>query len=130
MSNEARYQVVTKEQRQWLHDARRRGEVCASCGRDLAAGESVWQEGFTISGSGTAMYQAPVGVECVSPDFEALTRDVEPERCAGCGRGVHYSPDLHQRGYKRKQALCSRRCGGRATVANRQKRAKAEGSTQ
>jgi hypothetical protein len=81
-------------------------------------------------GSGMVMYQAPVGLECVSPDFLALTREVEPERCAGCGRGVHYSPDLHQRGRGRKQALCSRRCGGRVTVVNQRKRTEGEGSTR
>jgi hypothetical protein len=51
-------------------------------------------------------------------------------RCAGCGRGVHYSPDLHQRGNERKQALCSRRCGSRAYLAKQRKRAEGERSTR
>jgi hypothetical protein len=119
--------IVTDEQQQRLHDARRTGDLCAGCGRDLTVDEPVWQEGFTRPGMGAAMYLAPVGVECVSPSFLALTRDVEPERCAGCGRGVHYLPDAPQPGRARIRAVCSRRCGTRATVANQRKHTESEG---
>jgi hypothetical protein len=58
---------------------------------------------------------APVGIECVSPDFLLQIEGQEPERCAGCGRPLFYrvaNPNRHR-------ALCSRRCVGRANLAAR-----------
>ena len=119
MSNEFSRQIVTEEQRQQLHAARRNGGFCAACGRDLTQQETVWYERFTMPGMGATMYLAPVGAECVSPIFLSGTQGQEPERCAGCGRGVHYPPDTPQPGTTRNRVLCSRRCGAHVTVAKR-----------
>ena len=119
MSDDRSRHIVTQAQRQRLHTARRVGNLCAACGRDLAVGETMWQERFTAPLPWKFVYLAPVGVECVSPAFLAETVGREPEACVGCGRGVHYPSGRSARQRQRTQALCSRRCGKRASVAKR-----------
>jgi predicted RNA-binding Zn-ribbon protein involved in translation (DUF1610 family) len=80
--------IVTEEQRERAHEARRRAEICASCGRALGTDETVYIERFAVDWSNSMM--APVGSECASPEFLAQIAGTEPERCASCGRGMHY----------------------------------------
>jgi len=116
--------LTTDEQRERLHTARRRGGLCAACGRVLEEGELVYMKRLVIDiprpagervGGYRATMVAPVGVECASPAFLTRVEEREPERCAGCDRPVYYSaghPD-------RQQALCSRACRSRAANAAR-----------
>jgi hypothetical protein len=109
--------LTTEERRERFHTARNRGGRCAACSRVLGADETVYIEQFVIGpvgGRGGTAY-GPVGVECTSPDFLYETQGQEPERCAGCGRGVYYrTVDV-----RRHRALCSRWCGPRADAAKR-----------
>ena len=109
-----------ERRRALIYAARARGELCAGCGRALAADEPVWIERF-VTGMMAAgrrrpspsRTQAPVGAECASAAFRAATEGTEPERCAGCGRGVYY-PVADTR---RRTPTCSKRCSARASVA-------------
>jgi hypothetical protein len=125
VSNE-QLRLTTEEERERLHAARRQGGLCAACGRELGAGETVYRERIAIVidrsvGVGMSHYstvaQAPVGVECASPELLRHVEGTEPERCAGCGRGVYY----RSRSSTRRQAICSKLCNSRA-VADRRKR--------
>jgi hypothetical protein len=116
MSDDLR-RLTTEEQREQIHGARRRGGVCAACGRALSADEPVYIERFAVRGS---WMTAPVGVECASPELLQQVAGQEPEHCAGCGRGVYYRSTRSIR----HQALCCRACGARVQAA---KRSKAEG---
>jgi hypothetical protein len=128
MSDGTLRHIVTEEQRERLFTARRTGQQCAACGRQVVAGETVWFERFMGRAGGRPVYYwGCVSVECVSPDFLALTRELEPERCVGCGRGVHYPPEGRMLGHPRKRAVCSRRCSSHAFLANRRKRAEGKG---
>ena len=118
----------TDEQIGLMHTARNRGGICAWCGRDVDDGETVYVERFTIgakrpSWHGGVNYRAtahaPVGAECASPELLEQTAGRSPEPCAGCGRGVFY----RQSRPLRQQALCSRRCAGRAVAAQSKARA-------
>ena len=113
--------LTTEEERERFHEARRRGGLCAACGRTLGTEEPVYVEPFTIGPEGgrTTRAYGSVGAECASPEQVRYAGSAEPERCAGCGRGVHYRA-THPR---RRQALCSRRGAARAGVVRR----KAEG---
>ena len=104
--------LTTEEQRERLHLARRRGGMCAACGRALGADETVYIERFSDRGSRT---EAPAGIECASPELLKQTKGQQPERCAECGRGVYYRAT----NTKRRQALCSRACGARVQAAKR-----------
>ena len=86
-----RLQVMTEEERERFHAARRQGGMCAACGRTLDAVEVVYREAFTIAIDGRRRTPAvgPVGAECASPELLRQVEGSEPERCAGCGRGVH-----------------------------------------
>ena len=106
MSNEVR-RLMTEEQRQRLFLARRRGGLCAACGRVLSDKEAVYIEQFRDDRG--ILVTAPVGVECASPAFLDDTQGQEPERCAGCGRGVYY----RVANTRRARALCSRYCAAR-----------------
>jgi hypothetical protein len=126
MSGDPR-RLTTDEQRERLHSARRAGGLCAACGRTLGDGESVYVEQFMLDrrwtpesyvGSHGSYALAPVGAECASPELLHRTEGVEPERCAGCWRGVYYS----SANPARRQAICSRRCGSRAAAAKRSAR--------
>jgi hypothetical protein len=108
--------IVTEEQRERLHTARNRGGQCAACGRSFAVDEPVYIEQFLSSL--TIYTEAPVGVECASPAFLRAMEDVEPERCAGCGRPVYYHFDRR----RRHLVACSRRCRSRAHTAQRSAR--------
>ena len=109
-----------ERRRALIYAARARGELCAGCGRALAADEPVWIERFVtglaapqrrrLSPSHT---QAPAGAECASATFRAATEGTEPERCAGCGRGVYY----RVADTRRRTPTCSRRCSARAIAA-------------
>jgi hypothetical protein len=130
--SDERLRIMTDEQRARLHAARRWGTVCAACGRPLGGGETVYLERFQfgmrrLHGSGAMIrmsaVSAPVGSECASPEFLEQTAGTEPERCAGCARGVYYR---RQRSTRRR-ALCSRRCSSRAAFARQAARAKGEG---
>jgi hypothetical protein len=104
--------LTTEEQREQLFTARRRGGMCAACGRVLSADEPAYIERFVVGGTWAA---APVGVECASPELLQQVAGQEPERCAGCGRGVYY----RMASSRRRQALCSRACGVRVQAAKR-----------
>jgi hypothetical protein len=126
--DEARYHIVTEEQRERLLAARRSGQQCAACGRQLTAGETVWFERFMGRvGRRRVYYWASVGVECVSSQLLAETQGQEPQVCAWCGRGVQYPPEGRMMGHPRKRTVCSRHCAMSHTAANRRKRATGEG---
>ena len=101
--------VLSEEERTRIQAARVRGGTCAGCGRTLVPDEPVWVVPFDVYGDGRAYWRAPVGAECAPPAFRAETDGMEPERCAGCGRGIYYRAD--RRG--RRLALCSKRCSRR-----------------
>ena len=105
--------VLTEEERARIQEAKRNGRLCALCGRALAEGETIWVEWITIHGGhgDVSRWRAPVGVECASPAFRTATEGGQPERCAGCGRGVYYQ-SAH---WRRRLVLCSRRWAGRVT---------------
>ena len=116
MSDDVR-RITTEEQLEQFHLARKGGGQCIACGRALANGEAVYIEQFDIrwlTGRG-ASATAPVGAECASRGFLEEMAGQEPERCAGCGRGVYY----RQPSTRRRQALCSRACGARVQTAKR-----------
>ena len=122
MVSEERRRIVTQEQSERLHAARKTGGMCAACGRTLGVGETVYQEQFLIGakrlhGRDVLVYASiaagPVGSECASAEFLEQTVETEPERCAWCGRGVYY----RQQRSARRQAICSRQCASRAGAA-------------
>jgi hypothetical protein len=121
--SDAERRVVTQEALDRLHLARRRGDLCAACGKALGADKPVFWEPVIVDidrsdlglGHYTAAPEAPVGMECASPGMLEQTRGRQPERCAGCGRGVYYGADRS----RRQRALCSRRCAGRANLSKR-----------
>ncbi len=118
MSDDLR-RLTTEEQREQFHMARRRGGRCVACDRALDPNETVYIEQFEIgpeSGLGVVA-RAAVGVECASPEFVEEMEGQEPERCAGCGRGVYYRASS----IRRRQALCSRACSARAQATKRPK---------
>jgi len=128
--SEGQFHVITEEQRERLQSARRSGGMCAACGRTLDVRETAYIERFLLGvrvlrGSTVVTYAsaafAPVGVECASSDLLGRTAGAEPERCAGCGRGVYY----HSVRATRRQALCSRRCIAHAATTRRIARAAA-----
>jgi hypothetical protein len=108
------HMLTTEADREQFHAARRAGGLCAACGRTLSDSETVYIERFA---SETAYAYGPVGIECTSEEFRSDTQGQEPERCAGCGRGVFY----RLASSRRRRALCSRNC------ANRAERRKGEG---
>jgi hypothetical protein len=119
--------LTTFEQRDRLQTARKRGGLCAVCGRSLGDGKPVYWEQLVVdierSVEGrTSRYwttlKAPVGRECASPEILEETKGQEPERCAGCGRPVYYRPNRPNR----RRALCSKYCGPRASRAARSAR--------
>ena len=112
MSDDAR-RVLSEEERARAQAARQRGETCGACGRALGDGEPVWMErvevGPAYRGCGAIYWSTPVCGACASPAFRAATEGTAPERCAVCGRGVHYRSGAHSR----RLALCSKRCSNR-----------------
>jgi len=104
--------LTTDEQRERFQAARRRGGLCAACGRTLGDDEVVYIESFTIGGTYAS---GPVGIECASAELLRDAKDREPEQCAGCGRGMHY----RLADSRRRRALCSRNCANRAEAAKR-----------
>ncbi len=108
-------EVTTEEQRERLHTARNQGGQCAACGRVLRDEETVYVERFLVEARRPSYADAPVGIECASTELLEETARREPERCAGCGRSVHYRAGRKDR----RQALCSKPCAGRATAARR-----------
>ena len=110
MTDEAR-RVLTEEERARIQEAKWNGRLCALCGRALAEGEMFWLEWITIHGGhgDVSRWRAPVGAKCASPAFRTATEGEQPERCAGCGRGVYYQTS-HPR---RHVAACSKRCASR-----------------
>jgi hypothetical protein len=105
--SDAVHRLTTEEQRERFHVARRGGGLCAACGRTLGAVETVYVERFAV---GTAYSYAPVGVECASAGLLERVQGQEPERCAGCGRGIHY----WRVDRLRRRVSCSKRCSRRA----------------
>jgi len=116
MSDDVR-RVRTEEQREQFHLARKQGGQCVACGKALGADENVYVERFRIGpmDGWTGYATAAVGAECASPAFLDATQAREPERCAGCGRGVYYRSSVP----RRQRAICSRSCIRRAVVARR-----------
>jgi len=112
VSDDAR-RVLTEEEQALARIAKAYGLTCGSCGKPLAEGETVWIQrlgvGPTYSGRGVTSWRAPVCGACAAPAFRAETEGAEPERCAGCGRGVHYGAGAR----RSRLALCSRTCGSR-----------------
>jgi hypothetical protein len=114
VSDEVR-RLTTDEQRERFHRARRTGGLCAACGRSLGDDETVFVEPLLIGpadGPATRSYGA-VGIECASSELRYDVQGREPERCAGCGRGVYY----RVASARRQWVSCSRRCANRAGVA-------------
>ena len=103
---------LTPDERARIHAARRNGGMCAVCGRAFLEGETIWMEPIAVHDEygGTTHWRVPVGAECASPETIRATCSTEPERCAGCGRGVYYGATAPGRA-RRRQALCSRLCG-------------------
>lgn len=123
MSTRVRW-LVTEDERARLHMAKRRGDVCADCGRRLGDGETVWIERFSIGTQwrarrGVPSYMtctwAPVGLECTSSELLQQTKERDPETCLGCGRRMHYRSMRPNR----QRALCSTRCVNRANFMKR-----------
>ena len=114
MTDDAR-RPLTEEERARIHAARNRGGMCALCGRALVEGETIWMERLAVRDEygGTTYWRVPVGAECIAPETLRATCSTEPERCAGCGRGVYYQAE-HPR---RRLVLCSKRCAGRYRAA-------------
>ncbi len=110
MTDDARH-MLTEEERARIHAARRDGRTCALCGRFFVEGETIWMERLAIrhERGATTDWRAPVGVECVSPETIRATCNVEPVRCAGCGRSIRYGVTSS----RRRLSLCSRRCAVR-----------------
>jgi hypothetical protein len=106
--------VTTEEDRERLHAARYDAGVCAACGRALGVVETVYLERFTVVRSSLS---GPVGRECASHGVLARMRQVEPERCVWCERGV-YDGAEHS---NRRWATCSQRCRVRAGQSKRRK---------
>jgi predicted RNA-binding Zn-ribbon protein involved in translation (DUF1610 family) len=111
VSNQARW-LETEEQRERFHLARKRGGLCASCGRSFDDRETVYVEVFTDYGG---IVKGPVGTECVSAEFLHDTQEQTPGKCAGCGRGVFYRTASS----RRQRTLCSKRCAIRVDAAKR-----------
>lgn len=106
---------LTEEERARIHVARYRGGMCAVCGRELVEGETVWVQPIDVNADGSAYWWVPVGAECIAPETLRATCRTEPERCAGCGRGV-----IHLSAHSlRRVVSCSKRCGVRARAARR-----------
>lgn len=114
--SESRLRIETEEERERLHAARYQAGICAACGRWLGADATVYMERFAVVRS---YLSAPVGEECASPELLAWTAGAAPERCVGCGRGIHYRMNLSTR----HQALCSKRCRVQTDRAKRRERA-------
>ena len=90
----------TDEQNRRLQAAKTYGDRCAACGRQLDPGETVYWERFAVGEKRhtrtggvrcRSLADGPVGVECASPELLERFAGHDPELCAGCGRGVHYS---------------------------------------
>jgi hypothetical protein len=118
--------LTTEEQRERLHRGRRAGGMCGVCGRTLGDVEPVYWERFVIDldwsaerdlGRYVTTLEAPVGVECASPDFLKETEGREPGRCADCGRGVFYRVPRSIR----RRVACSWLCRDRAGAAERRR---------
>ncbi len=109
--------LLTEEERACIHAARARGGLCALCGRELVEGETIWMERLAVRDEhgGRAIWQVPVGAECIAPETLRDTCRTEPERCVGCGRPVYYTGAA----YGRRVASCSRRCARRRHRAAR-----------
>ena len=114
--------LATDEQRERLNAAKNQGGCCAACGKVLGAGEPVYFERFVFWQVGPTRLttQAPVGHECAAPATLARTTGQEPERCAGCMRGVFYRKPRANR----HRPACSRRCRELARHADRPSRAR------
>ena len=105
-------EVTTEAQRERLHRARSQGGLCAACGRVLAAEETVYVERFLIEAPRPSYAEAPVGVECASPELLRQAAEQDPEQCAGCGRPVYYRVPRRTR----RRALCARPCANRVVA--------------
>ena len=113
MTDDAR-SPMTEEERARIHEARNRGGLCAGCGRGLVEGETIWMERLTVRGEYGDMsyWHVPLGAECIAPETVRDTCTTQPERCAGCGRGVYYRASQG----RRRRALCSRACGRKSAT--------------
>ncbi len=106
---------LTEEERARIHEARYRGDMCAACARALVEGETVEFERIGVNADGSAYWWVPVGAECLAPEMLRATCRTEPERCAGCGRGV-----VHLSGHPLRRAVtCSKRCALNARARRR-----------
>ncbi len=122
MSDDPR-RVETQEALDRLHLARKRGGLCAACGKALHPREPVYWERVVVdidrSAIGlrhyTTAFEAPVATECVSAAFRTAMSGQPAEPCAGCGRGVYYRVPNP----RRRRAACCQRCRVRAQAAER-----------
>lgn len=117
----------TDDRIELLQLARHEGDLCAWCGREIPADETVYVERFRVGTRRIRLHGpirhrgialAPVGRECASERLLQLSDRHEPERCASCGRGVVYDRVEPMR----KVALCSRRCASRHGKVQRDRR--------
>jgi hypothetical protein len=112
--------LVTDAGRERVRMAKQHGNLCAVCGRALDPDEWAYIERFTFEKGNlrdrralahSASIQAPVGIECASPEWLRQIEGRAPEHCMGCGRGVHY----RVANSRRRRPLCSLRCASRAS---------------
>jgi hypothetical protein len=111
--------VRTPDQRNRIKAARLAGGTCCGCARPLLADEPVYLERFRLLWLRNIPLLAPVGLECASAEMLGATTRVNPEPCAGCGRGVvYYWPGPRPR----TQALCSEGCRNQTDAAKQGQR--------
>jgi hypothetical protein len=106
------HRLTTEAERARFFKARWAARLCAMCGRDIGEHETIYVETIAL---GRVPRQGPVGIECASEEFLQQTWGQEPDCCAGCGREVFYRTADR----RRRRALCSKRCGTRASTVRR-----------
>ena len=118
--------IETDEQLARLHDARKRGGVCAWCGRTLAVGEPIYVEQVPVDVkpfTGKSLWKfrrtvgrdAPLGAECAAPELVRRMEGQEPEYCEACGRPIYRTMVRASR----VRVACSKDCRNRLSRGRR-----------
>src|SRR4051812_18356749 len=113
--------VTTTQEHDRFNAAGARGGLCAAGGKALDPREAVYVEQMMLDLTalapprvqwfrGEVRRDAPLGLECASPEFVARTAGQTPERCKHCGRPVYYAKQRAGR----QRAACSEHCRKRA----------------